>query len=110
MEQLTMSRKERERLVVLNKVKSKELGRREAAEVLGLSLRQVHRLWLRFKAGGDAGLAHRSRGRASPRRIAADDRARALAAYRSRYPGFGPTLFAEKLAEHEGVWISHDTA
>ena len=105
-----MSRKERERLVILNKVKAKELGRREAAEILGLSLRQVHRLWLRFAADGDAGLAHRSRGRASPRRLAADDRAAALAAYRSRYRGFGPTLFAEKLAEHEGVWISHDTA
>jgi transposase len=110
MEQLTMSRKERERLVILNKVKAKELSRREAADVLGLSLRQVHRLWLRFQADGDAGLAHRSRGRASPRRLAADDRAAALAAYRSRYRGFGPTLFAEKLAEHEGIWISHDTA
>ena len=105
-----MSRKERERLVILNKVKAKELSRREAAEILGLSLRQVHRLWLRFEADGDAGLAHRSRGRASPRRLAADDRAAALAAYRSRYRGFGPTLFAEKLAEHEGVWLSHDTA
>lgn len=105
-----MSRKERERLVILNKVKSKELGRREASEILGLSLRQVHRLWLRFKAESDAGLTHRSRGRASPRRVSLEDRARALAAYRLRYPGFGPTLLAEKLAEHEGIWISHDTA
>jgi len=110
MEQLAMSRKERERLVILSKVKSKELGRRDASEILGLSLRQVHRLWLRYVADGDAGLAHRSRGRASPRRVPAVDRARALAAYRARYRGFGPTLFVEKLAEHEGIWISHDTA
>src|SRR5687767_14934054 len=99
MEQVTMSRKERERLVVLNKVKAKELSRREASEVLGLSLRQLHRMWLRFKAEGDRGLTHRARGRASPRRADEADRLRVLALYRERYRGFGPTLLAEKLAE-----------
>ena len=48
MEQLTMSRKARERMVIFSKIKSKEMSRREASEVLGLSLRQVHRMFLRF--------------------------------------------------------------
>ena len=107
---MTMSRKERERLVVLNQIKAKSLTREEASEVLGLSLRQMHRLWLRFKAEGDAGLAHRSRGKASVRRIESGERERALSLCRERYRGFGPTLLAEKLAEREGVWVSHDTA
>ena len=51
MEHLVMNRKERERLVVLSRVKDKELSRTAAAEVLRLSLRQVHRLYLERKRG-----------------------------------------------------------
>lgn len=105
-----MSRKERERLVVFNQVRSKALSRLEASEVLALSLRQVQRLYVRWRDGGDACLTHRSRGRASPRRINCSERARAMALYRERYRGFGPTLFGEKLEELHGIWISHDTA
>jgi transposase len=109
MEHLTMSRKERERLVIFNQVKSRELSRREAAEVLGLSLRQVHRSYIRFKAEGDAGLSHRSRGKPSPRRFDAGEREKALSLCRTVYEGFKPTLLAEKLRERDGIWVSHDT-
>jgi len=104
-----MSRKERERLVVLTKVKARELSRRDAAAILGVSLRQVHRMYARFAAEGDRGLLHRARGRASGRRLDAADRAAALELYRTRYRGLGPTFFAEKLQEVEGIWASHDT-
>ncbi len=43
MEHLTMSRKERERLRVFGRIKAGELPRKQAAGILGLSLRQVHR-------------------------------------------------------------------
>lgn len=104
-----MSRKERERLVVFSRVKDKELSRRAAAEVLDLSLRQVHRLYLRYLAEGDAGLVHRSRGRSSARKIAAAERQKAMELYRATYRGFGPTLLAEKLGPDHGIWVSHDT-
>src|SRR3954454_5582109 len=103
MAKLTMSRKERERLVVFTKVRDKELSRREASEVLGLSLRQVHRMYLRFVSDGDRGLVHRSRGTASWRRVDAAERARAVELCRVRYRGFGPTLAAEKLGELHGI-------
>jgi hypothetical protein len=54
-------------------------------------------------------LLHRSRGRASGRRIEVSERQKGLAAYRERYLGFGPTQAAEKLGECHGVWVSHDT-
>lgn len=104
-----MSRKERERLVVLNRVRDKQLPRLAASEVLGLSLRQVHRLYLRFVAEGDKGLVHKARGRPSIRRIAQADRDKAIDLYRSTYRGFGPTLLAEKLGPDHGIWVSHDT-
>lgn len=68
-----MSRKERERLVVLSRVKDKQ------GEVLGLSLRQMHRVYRRYLASGEAGLVHGSRGRASSRRIDEAQRTKALA-------------------------------
>ena len=105
-----MNRKERQRLVVLSRVKDKELSRSAAAEVLGLSLRQVHRLHLRYLSEGDKGLAHRARGRPSTRKIAQSEQGRALELYRSTYRGFGPTLLAEKLGADHGIWVSHDTA
>lgn len=104
-----MSRKERERLVMFNQIKLKQVDRRTAAEVLGLSLRQVHRLYVRWREEGDSGLLHRSRGRQSPRRWDAAEAERALTLVRERYRGFGPTLLSEKLSELHGIWASHDT-
>jgi transposase len=110
MEQLVMNRKERERLVVLSRVKDRELSRKTAAAALGLSLRQVHRLYLRYLAEGDRGLVHRARGKPSPRKLPSAEQERAMELYRSIYRGFGPTLWAEKLGRDQGIWISHDTA
>ena len=104
-----MSRKERERLMVFARIKSKELSRREGGEVLGLSLRQMHRMYKRFVVHGDVGLLHRSRGGASPRRIDAGEKARALELFRNVYRGFGPTLAAEKLAELHGIDLACET-
>src|SRR5690242_3174275 len=109
MEQLVMNRKERERLVVLSRVKDKELSRQAASEVLEVSLRHLHRLYLRYLAEGDQGLVHRSRVRRSPRTVSDEDREQALALYRRTYRGFGPTLLAEKLGPDHGIWVSHDT-
>ncbi len=107
---MTMSRKERERLVMFDQVNRKQIGRSEAAEVLGLSLRQMHRQYVRWHSEGEAGLVHRSRGRVSPRCWDASEKARALELYKASYRGFGPTLFAEKLSAVHGLWPSHDTA
>jgi transposase len=109
MEQLVMNRKERERLVVFSRVKDKELPRAQAAEVLGISLRQAHRLYRRYVAEGDKGLVHRARGKPSVRKIDQARQHKALELYRSTYRGFGPTLLAEKLGPDHGVWVSHDT-
>jgi transposase len=109
MEQLVMNRKERERLLVLSRIKDKELGRREGAGILGLSLRQMHRVVLRYRDQQDAGLVHRSRGKASSRRIDPAQKDKTLELYRSTYRSFGPTLLAEKLGKDHGIWVSHDT-
>ena len=89
---LTMSKSEFDRAVLLRKVHEKRLTQRKAAEVLGLSLRQVERLCQRYRTAGPAALASRRRGRASNRRLPEPLRASVLSLVRGRYADFGPTL------------------
>ncbi len=58
-----MNRKEQSRLMVLNQVGMGKIVGREAAEVLGLSLRQVRRLLTGYRKEGAAALAHGNQGR-----------------------------------------------
>ena len=60
---VTLNRKEQRRLVVLNEVETSKMIGREAAEVIGLSLRHVRRLLAAYRKEGAAALAHGNRGR-----------------------------------------------
>jgi len=75
---------------------------------LGLSYRQVKRVWARFRAEGAEGLVHRGRGRVSNRAKPEAEREACLAAYREELGGLGPTLAAEKLVER-GHKVDHET-
>ena len=104
-----MSKAELVRVDTLARVDRGELPAAGAASLLGLSRRQVFRLLARFRAEGAAGLASRRRGRPSNRRLPDAVREAALAVVRERYPDFGPTLAAEKLAERHGIRLSRET-
>jgi transposase len=106
---LTMSKKERSRLVVVSRVKEKQMTIKEASELLGISYRQCQRIYKRYIEEGDKGLLHRNRGRPSNRKKPAEVTERVLALYRERYWDFGPTLAAEKLVERDGYEIDHET-
>lgn len=106
---LLMSRKERLRKSVVERIVSGELLQVEAASLLGLSERQMKRIYRRYRLEGDAGLIHRGRGRqCSGRTKPAELRKCILERYQEVYKGFGPTLAAEKLAQ-EGLVIDHET-
>jgi len=107
-EGLLMSAKERRRLPELSKVVAGEQRLVDAAAKLGLSYRQAKRVLRRYRDAGDAGLCHRGRGLPSNRARPAGLRQEALAFYRERLEGFGPTLAAEKLLER-GLAVDHET-
>lgn len=104
-----MSVKELRRLHVIRLAMDKKLRQREAGVLLGLTVRHVRRLSKRVRAEGDAGLAHRGRGRPSNRRHAPALKARVLRLYAKHYGDFGPTLAGEKLAERHRITISEET-
>jgi hypothetical protein len=103
METLRMSRNERRRLAVMSQVQSGKLSLGKASEVLGISYRQVKRVWGRYRSEGDRGLVHGLRGRASNHRGSAKLRKRILARYVKEYGDYGPTLATECLAEEGRV-------
>lgn len=106
---LTMSKKERDRLAVLERVIALELTDDEAAGILRISLRQWYRIKKRYSASGDHGLVHRLRGRPSNRRSDPSLKRQVLELYRERYSDYGPTLFSEMLAEHHQITLAAET-
>ena len=106
---LTMSTRELDRLEILGRVTERRLTQRQAAEQLGLGLRQVERLCRALREQGAAGLVSRKRGRASNRRLPAAVREQAVDRVRVCYADFGPTLACEKLRELHGVAVSLET-
>ncbi len=101
--------KELDRLQLMTRIAERRLTRRRAADLLGLSERQVQRLYRAFVRDGAAGLASRRRGRPSPRRLAAATRERAVALIRERYADFGPTFAHQKLTEEHALPLSVET-
>ena len=64
-ETLTMSRKERERMVVMDQVVQRAMTLVEGVDRMGVRCRQAKRIWGRCQARGAEVLAHRSRGLAT---------------------------------------------
>ncbi len=100
-----MSVKERRRLAVLSQVAEGRMTVAAAGRQLGLSERQVRRVWKQYREQGDAGLVHGLRGRPGNRRTKAAVRAGALELYREHYRDFGPKLACEYLAEHHDLLV-----
>jgi len=108
--QLLMTQTDRDRLVTLRKAKKKVITQREAAEELGLSVRQVKRLLYALKKRGDKAVIHGLRGRPSNRRMEASVEKEAVRILSAEvYQGFGPTLAAEYLRKKHQIEASKET-
>ena len=104
-----MSQKEAQRLTVIGRVLQGELGQAQAAQMLGLSVRQIKRLCRRVRQQGAAGLISRRRGQPSHRRIAPQQREHYVGLVRERYADFGPQLAYEYLRREHGFAWSVET-
>lgn len=108
-ERTSLSRIELKRLDLTNRFLRRELRRKEVAELLGLSPRQISRIARRVELEQEKGVVHRSRGRAPNNRIGAKVKARVLHKLRNEYVEFGPTLAAESLEERDRIILSRET-
>jgi transposase len=90
---------------VLSRWERKELSAMEAGELLGCSERQFRRYRVRYEEEGLDGLHDRRLGRASAKRVAADEIAWMLEQYRTHYRGWNVKHFHEELQRrHSFGW------
>ncbi len=104
-----MSMLELERVKVIQAVIERRLKRYQAAEHLGLSLRQMTRIVDRYRNFGAAGVPSRHRGNASNHQLPAGISGRAITLIREHYVDFGPTLACEKLYECHDIKLGKET-
>ena len=105
-ELLTMSKKELSRMEMIQRLEQKRLKQKEAAEILGISTRQIRRLQQSYREHKEKGLISKRRGKPSNNRLKAELRQDAIDLLHSRYHDFGPTLAHEKLTEAHGLNLS----
>src|SRR5450432_1638086 len=107
--QLLMTQADRDRLVTLKKAKKRLITQKQAAEDLGLSVRQVKRLIYALKKRGDKAVIHGLRGKPSNQRIAQSVEEEAIQILSADlYKGFGPTLASEYLADKHDIEVSKE--
>jgi hypothetical protein len=98
-----MSQEELDRHEVIRRLIRKEVNGPKAAELLNLSPRQVRRLKACVRRNGARGIIHGGRGKPGNRAMPTKERDRIKRIVTARYPDFGPTHAAEKLAELHGI-------
>jgi transposase-like protein len=105
-----MTQADRDRLVTLKKTKKRLIRQRDAAEELGLSVRQVKRLLYALKKRGDKAVVHGLRGKPSNRKMQEGTEQEAVRILSDPvYQGFGPTLACEYLRKKHGIQASKET-
>jgi transposase-like protein len=106
---IIMSQIESNRLYVIRQTIDRVITQDHAAEILGLTNRQVRRIARSIRMEGDAGICHKSRGKRSHNRIADTTKNRAIKLCRDTYKDFGPTHANEKLLTVHKIKVSAET-
>jgi transposase len=79
----------------------------QAAEIIGISDRQMRRWYQRYQEFGYDGLFDRRLGRPSPKRVPVETVERILALYRDKYFDLNARHFCEKLREEHNIGLSY---
>jgi transposase len=92
---------------VILKAMAKKLTWIQAAEIAGMSVRNMQRKRQSYQDYGYDGLFDQRRGKRSIHRVPMETAERVLALYRDKYPDFNVRHFHEKLKESEGISLSY---
>ncbi|SPX66954.1 Uncharacterised protein [Leclercia adecarboxylata] len=93
---ISMSLKELDRLQIIRDSVSRQITQEQAADRIGISIRQVKRLVQRYRVEGPQGLVSRRRGQRPNNAFTPDFRTLVISLVRDKYPDFGPTFACEK--------------
>lgn len=91
-ETISMSLKELDRLQIIRDSVSRQITQEQAADRIGISIRQVKRLVQRYRIEGPQGLVSRRRGQRPNNAFTSEFRTLVISLVRDKYPDFGPTF------------------
>ena len=106
---VTLTRKEQKRAGVLVEVEKGVMTGRQAAGMMGVSLRQMRRLIAAYRKEGVAALAHGNRGRQPFNAIEDRVKQHVVSLASSKYTDFNHQHLTECLAEREDIFISRSS-
>src|SRR5918999_1511995 len=106
---VTLTDQDQLRVRTLNRVLEGGMTGAEAADQLGLSVRQLRRLVARYRAEGAAAIPHGNRGRPPAHATSAAVRDRGAELSRTTYAGTNDSHLRDLLAEREGIDLSRST-
>ena len=106
---LNLTMQEAERYKVISEVEGGYLKVGEAAEILGLSERQVYRIKARVEREGAGGVIHRSKGKSTPLWLTDKIRDKINHLYKTKYIGFNLTHMTEFLNMEERIRVSRES-
>lgn len=100
-----------ERAMKIQEVMLRAMAKRitwwQAAEIIGISCRQMRRWLRRYEEHGYEGLRDRRRGRVSEKRVALKQVEEVLGLYQDQYFDFNVRHFHEKLVAEHGIKLSY---
>src|SRR6266516_3291389 len=108
-DRIVLNKLEQRRVTVLNHLDSGALVNREAARLLGISVRQLQRLHRAFSEQGVEALAHGNRGRPAKNAVDLATAKRIVELASTKYQGFNHQHLTEMLAENHGIHLSRPT-
>ena len=92
---------------VILKAMARKIRWVDAAEIAGMSVRNMQRMRARYRKHGYNGLFDQRRGKRSYHRVAMEQAERVLLLYREKYADFNVRHFHEKLQQVEDIQLSY---
>jgi len=108
-EVIKMEKKALKRCKILEMVKMKQLTQVKAAKLLGISKRQMIRIYKKYLEGGEECLNHGLIGKPGNHKIEAGFKMKVIECYRDNYKGYGSTFASELIYENYGLKVNPQT-
>jgi hypothetical protein len=105
---IIMTKKEAERLIIVNNLINKVINGTEASKQLGLSIRQVKRLKSKVVSLKAKGIIHGNRGKESNRRLGEELIDKIDTLLRDKYHFLTPTMAQEHLEKNDDIKVSKE--
>ena len=94
-----LTEQESKKLNEIKKIIVGECTKKEASETLGITIRQIDRLIIKFKEEGEKGFTHKNRGKVSKKKISEDIKKEIVDLYITEYFDYNFTHFYEEIGE-----------